>query len=639
MQTAIRAALPFLMALALTACGGGSGSSGVSNSSGSSGGSGGTTSSEGSWLSFNPNPVEVSGFEGESIPFKITATSSRTFSKPFNVAIVDTSGTINTDVQVSALNEMTYVASLSTSAKLPAGTAQAKLEVRLCEDAPLTCAKPLPGSPWQVPLKVNVKSAAEAGQRLALSVKSLDVVTYPGEKATLTFSGQYVGDLQGKYFKVGIFDKANLSTTSVLANPQGFSATLETSSNLQPGEYTSNLEVRLCRDDDPRTCSMPVTGSPWTVPLKVTVKSPTNLKVLAAVPGLGAWSSYQGNAAHNGYVDATFNVADFSRRFSIPAPSIYSIEYNSAAIDNGKVFVIPAVGAIEQTELLAINEADGTVAWRANLGSVSRANPAAASNGQVYVTTLGQNAYFWVFDQQTGALLSKTPMSSQGVAYGAPAVFGSDIYTSDGYLQSVSKFSSTTLSKVWSGDMPQYAGVSPTVDADNAYYYKDGKLRALNASDGKLNWEAADPDYAWNGGIAPTILSGKYSIVQYNYRLMAFDTSLRKRVWSVSNGSTWQPAVGNGLVYAIATGGLEARTIADGQLQWRAQILGSEMYSNLIVTRNLAFISSNAKTIAIDLGTREVVWTYPRGGNLSISSNGVLYILSGNSNLTAINLK
>jgi hypothetical protein len=121
------------MALALAACGGGggspgaTGSSGTTGSPGSSSGTGGTTNAEGAWLSFTPNPIEVSGYEGESVPFKITATSSRTFTKPFNVAIVDTSGTITTDVQISAQNEMTYVANLRTSAKLPAGTTQAKL--------------------------------------------------------------------------------------------------------------------------------------------------------------------------------------------------------------------------------------------------------------------------------------------------------------------------------------------------------------------------------------------------------------------------------------------------------------------------------------------------------------------------------
>jgi outer membrane protein assembly factor BamB len=43
--------------------------------------------------------------------------------------------------------------------------------------------------------------------------------------------------------------------------------------------------------------------------------------------------------------------------------------------------------------------------------------------------------------------------------------------------------------------------------------------------------------------------------------------------------------------------------------------------------------------VALDLATQKVVWNYPRGGSLAISSNGVLYILTNVGHLSAINLK
>lgn len=639
MHPVIRATAPLLMALALAACGGGGGSPGAS----SNGPSGTVTDSAGSWLSFNPGSVDVSAYEGESISFSIKATSTRTFDKPFNVGIVDTSGTITTDVQVLAENAMTYVANLKTSPALPAGVRQASLEVRLCEDNPLTCSKPLPGSPWHVPLKVTVKSAADAAQRLALSATSLQAETYADEKITLNFSGQFKGDLLGKSFQVGIFDKAKLSTTAVATGPQSFAAAVTIAANLQPGEYSSNLEVRLCVDD-PSVCSKPVTGSPWLMPLKVSVKSPLNLKPVAAVSGLGAWSTYQGNASHTGFVDASFDASKFSRRFNMPTANSIKSGYNGVAIDNGKVFFIPVVYVTNPSELVAINEADGTVAWRANLGAVGVTAAPATGNGKVFVTTSGeQNGSLWIFDQQSGALLSKTPMQTQFLLNQAPTVLAGDAYSLTGdYGSGISKFSSLTPAVLWSGAMPPSDGYTPAVDANNVYGYARGKLRVLWASDGQLRWEADDADYSSAGRSGRTVaLSDRQAVIVEGARLIAFDILMRTRAWTVTNLYVGQPAVGNGLVYAVAAGGsvLEARALEDGKLQWATESLGNYKLADVIVSRNLAFVSGDEVTFAIDLATHKVVWSYPRGGTLAVSSNGVLYILSANGNLVAINLQ
>lgn len=641
MHPVIRASAPLLMALALAACGGGGGSAGTTGGGSSSGGT--VTSSAGSWLSFNPGSVDVSAYEGESVSFSIKATSTRTFDKPFNVGIVDTSGTITTDVQVSAESAMTYVAYLKSSPALPAGVRQASLEVRLCEDNPLTCSKPLPGSPWHVPLKVTVKSSAEAAQRLALSATSLQAETYADEKVTLNFSGQFKGDLVGKSFQVGIFDKAKLSTIATTTGSQSFSAAVTTAANLQPGDYSSNLEVRLCFDD-PSICSKPVAGSPWLMPLKVSVKNALNLKPIAAVPGLGAWSTYQGNASHTGYVDASFDASKFTRRFNIPTANSIKAEYNGIAVDNGKVFFIPVVYAGNPAELVAINEADGAVAWRASLGTVGVTAAPATGDGKVFVTTTGeQNGSLWIFDQKSGALLSRTPMQTQFLLNQAPTVLAGDAYSLTGdYGNGISKFSSLTPTVLWSGAMPQSDGYTPAVDANNVYGYARGKLRVLWASDGQLRWEADDAGYSSAGRNGRTVaLTDRQAVIVEGTRLIAFDTLMRMRAWSVSNLYVGQPAVGNGLAYALAAGGsvLEARALEDGRLQWATESLGNYKLTDVIVSRNLAFVSGGEMTFAIDLATHKVVWSYPRGGTLAVSSNGVLYIVSANGNLVAVNLQ
>jgi hypothetical protein len=654
MQTAIRAALPFLMALALTACGGGGGSAGVSNSSGNSSGTGGTggtsTSSDGSWLSFTPNPIALSGYEGESIPFKVTATSSRTFAKPFNIAIVDTSGTITTDVQISALNEMSYQASLSTSPKLPAGVTQVNLEVRLCEDAPLTCSKPLPGSPWKLPLKVDVKSATEAAKRMSLSVQSLDVVANRGSSAVVQFDGTFNGNLSGQPAYLGVFDKGNLVTAQVAGSPENFKVTLTTAATLKAGEYTTNLELRLCRDSA-SVCSSPVSGSPWAIPLKLTVKNPVGLTPLSSVPGVDAWSNYQGSASHTGFVDASFDVSNFSARFSLPANGSPQSR-STAAVDNGNVFMayseIFAPATQGEAELRSIKETDGTIAWRASLGTVESVNPPAVGNGFVYVTTTtSQRDTLWVFNQQDGSLASKTSRGMSSAGYYSSTVFGSNVYSlgKPYYGYDVRKFSSASLMDLWTQRIPssyfQDNPYSPAVDARNIYIYANGKLAALDIGSGLLNWETADVDDV-STGAKSVALSGNTAIVM-GERIAAFDLYNYQhiRLWSVENKFAGALAIGNDMVYAVSgtSGALEARSIADGKLQWTSESMSLGGFKSLVVTRNLAFVSGTTKTQAIDLATRKVVWTYARGGELSVSSNGVLYILEPNGYLSAINLQ
>lgn len=60
--------------------------------------------------------------------------------------------------------------------------------------------------------------------------------------------------------------------------------------------------------------------------------------------------------------------------------------------------------------------------------------------------------------------------------------------------------------------------------------------------------------------------------------------------------------------------------------------------SEALLIKNLAFVSTNLSTYAVDLTTHKAVWSYPVTGNLALSSNGVLH-LEGINTLTAINAK
>ncbi len=72
---------------------------------------------------------------------------------------------------------------------------------------------------------------------------------------------------------IGIIDRNGLITPNVQVTANStlvYTATMQTNSTLQPGTYTTTLEVRLC-EDDPVVCNTPISGSPWRLPMSLTV--------------------------------------------------------------------------------------------------------------------------------------------------------------------------------------------------------------------------------------------------------------------------------------------------------------------------------------------------------------------------------
>jgi len=76
---------------------------------------------------------------------------------------------------------------------------------------------------------------------------------------------------------------------------------------------------------------------------------------------------------------------------------------------------------------------------------------------------------------------------------------------------------------------------------------------------------------------------------------------------------------------------------------WTPPTADTSFHRNIVVTRNLAFVSTDANVYAIDLNTHQAVWQYGKPGMLAISAASILYIATGatvsDGNLVAIKLK
>ena len=81
---------------------------------------------------------------------------------------------------------------------------------------------------------------------------------------------------------------------------------------------------------------------------------------------------------------------------------------------------------------------------------------------------------------------------------------------------------------------------------------------------------------------------------------------------------------------------------ATGTLLWSWPVPeadGTAPAHNVVVTDNLAFVSTASKVYAVNLSSHASTWSYPYGGALAISANGVLYVNRDDGAIGAINLQ
>jgi len=425
---------------------------------------------------------------------------------------------------------------------------------------------------------------------------------------------------------------------------------------LPAGKRSGTLELRACKDS---ACSQAFSAVPASVAYELNV---------SAVPD---WETHQGNARHSGEVAIRLNPAKFSKAWEWrrPASNEPIGGINPVATRAGKVFVATDV-YFGEARLYALNEANGSEAWLQSMGNVPAFNPPAVGGSKVYAAVTGhEDTFLWAFDLETGKFQHKSAFSGQWPHFLAATVVDDQVYQGSGYYGGeVKAYSTTDGSPRWTASV---GGVwdmfTPAVDGQSVYHHNGQTLFILDKLTGSEKARVSDPfgsgsGYSYHGapvlgsrgnviGFAGGAFSGRASsnVEQYDQRkLSSFNIADAKYEWSTGNAYLTAPAVGGGMLYAARNNpmALDAIDEASGKVVWTWTPSGnvdSAFHRNLVLTKTHLFVSTDRNVYAIDLKTRQSVWTYPSPGMLAISADRTLYIATGaresDGGLVAIRLK
>jgi hypothetical protein len=438
---------------------------------------------------------------------------------------------------------------------------------------------------------------------------------------------------------------------------------LTTSNSAAAGLRADSVTVNLLLDP---ACQTPAPVPTFTVPFSVNVMTPTSawpgdhLTSLSAWPGAPEWTTFQGNAAHTGYVPATLNPDRISTRWrrAATAPFTLGADFyrarNMVTTWGGQFF------SAEGKNLLASSEHDGSVLWQHDFSTLAwpSTNPPAVSDNVVYIAA-GQtptSTNFFAFDAETGALRFQSPTSSQWDSYLAPAIGPNGIYTPGGTFSGLYRFDPAG-NQLFFTDQAFMYDWSPAVDATGVYSYTGDGLKVVDPISGVASHYIIDPNfrtYTYEIGGSP-VLGANGLVFAANYgktaltsdingnTLIAFDVPADSIKWQVAGGYPTTPAYHAGYVYAANNSPvrLEVRSEASGGLiwGWTPPLAGdTKFFSEVLLTDNVAFVCTNLSLYAIDVTTHNTVWSYPIVGRLALSAQGVLYV-AGESTLTAFNVK
>jgi outer membrane protein assembly factor BamB len=347
------------------------------------------------------------------------------------------------------------------------------------------------------------------------------------------------------------------------------------------------------------------------------------------------WTSFQGNANHDGYVDVQINLNEITELWKYqterPTPLVSSI--------NGVYFISKGR---DDWKVVSLNAETGTPIWTYILSRSSFSiSPVAYADNKVYFQTAyfsPVDTYLWALNATNGEVVFKSPFESQWGDYYAPTPFLGNIYANVGYNGGVAAFNGKTGTKKWFTSLSDAHLWTPAVDNEYVYNYLWGRLYKLDRSTGEEIQEIPDPG-SWGGydlNLAPVLTASKGVVIINSGRLVHFNTNEGRVDWNLQANFSDQPASNLGEIYALSDGQLVVVSESNGEILWKLN--GPEaILSNIVLTQSYVIIADQNKTYLVNRKSHKIDYTINKSGELMVSGNKLF--IESDSEVTAYRLK
>ena len=346
-----------------------------------------------------------------------------------------------------------------------------------------------------------------------------------------------------------------------------------------------------------------------------------------------AWTTYQGNPSHTGYIPIEVDTNNFTLKWE----TTLSPGLNPVTTGAGKVYVTSSEYFANQN-IFTLDAETGSTIWEFNFGNVYSTNPPAYNDNKVYVQTGNHSSdtYLRAFDVNTGELVFQSAHAAQWERYLAPTIVDNVAYINGGSYGGMYAFDAQNGQQLWFTGLPQYADWTPAIDDSYAYAYTGGTFSKLNKATGAIVSQTTDTNYVWTGysmNLAPVLGGADDAFVINGGRLIRFTLSNATINYEIAGNFTGQPSLSRGVLYTISSNALSARDQQTGALLWSWIPSGGEtLTSPMVIMDSHIIVSGSTNTYAVNITTHNDEWSYAATGQLAVADS-VLYISNKSTGL------
>lgn len=342
------------------------------------------------------------------------------------------------------------------------------------------------------------------------------------------------------------------------------------------------------------------------------------------------WPTYQGNAAHSGYVNTSADLSQIDEKWTSKIDQ--QPAYIGIAVGGGQVYVSTYSNTSRGVRALSL--ADGTLSWSIPITGLSRVNPPAYSNGRVYFQRVNSHydTYLNCYDAATGVFVFRSPHGAQNETYLAPTIVDNTVYINGGTYGGMYAFEAQTGAPGWYVGLNQYDDWTPAVNESLCLAYMGtgssfaGGLFAVNRTTGQLVFRIIDARASQSYEVGSSVaLDGDHCYATDSNRLLKFNLLSRSIDWESARNFRGQVTIGQSEVFVMDAGAITAVNKQNGAFLWQTISVHGNITGPIISTNRHLIAQTATHTVMFDIATHAEVWSEPVRGPMALVDD-VLYV-------------